>query len=159
MNNKRLLAARIIFTVLSIAAVGFIFGNSLLSAEDSAEESSTVLELINRLLRAISSDWSAGEFAVRKLAHFTEFAVLCALLTVTVYLYIPKRLRSLLIAAPAGALVAVCDELIQTLSEGRSCEVRDMLIDISGVIFAALFVTLIITLIIKRKKTEGVIIE
>lgn len=161
LKDKKLLTARIIMTALTVAAIGFIFGNSSMSAEVSAEESSYVMEFINRVLCSINSDWSLNDFVVRKLAHFTEFAILGALLTITVYLYTGKRLKSLVISVPIGICIAVSDELIQTASEGRSCEIRDMLIDSSGVIIAALCVILIITLISKRKEklTEGVKID
>ena len=161
LKDKKLLTARIIMTALTVAAIGFIFGNSFMSAEISAEESGYVMEFINRLLCSINSDWSLNEIIVRKLAHFTEFAILGALLTATVYLYTGKRLRSFVISVPLGICIAVGDELIQTASEGRSCEIRDMLIDSSGVIIAAICVILIITLISKRKEklTEGVKID
>ena len=64
-----------------------------------------------------------------------------------------------MIAVPLGALTAVCDELIQTMSEGRACQITDMLIDTSGVLTGTLIVLLMITLIIRSKKnkikTEG----
>lgn len=161
LDSRKLKIARIIMTALSVAAIGFIFSNSMMNADNSAMESSTVMELINRVLRSINSDWSIDEFTVRKLAHFTEFAMLGALLTVTAYLYIGKRLKSFIIGVAAGTATAVVDELIQTLSEGRSCEIRDMLIDASGVVTAAVVTVLMITIIIKIKNkiTEGVKIE
>ena len=146
-------------TALSVGAVCFIFGNSLMDAEDSSQFSGDFLEFIYRLMCSLNINISLDENTLRKAAHFTEFTVLGVLLSVTVYLYVNKRLRSFLTAMPIGAAVAVCDELIQTISEGRSCEVRDMLIDISGVLTGALAVMLIITLRIrannKKLITEG----
>lgn len=159
MKDKRLLIARIVMTVLSAGAICFIFGNSLMNAEDSSKMSAGVLEMLNRWLCSLRIDFELNSYMVRKAAHFTEFAVLGALLCSTAYLYLFKRLRSALIAVPLGALTAVCDELIQTISEGRSCQIRDMLIDASGVLTGALIALLMITLIIQNKKnkikTEG----
>lgn len=146
-------------TVLSAGAVCFIFGNSLLDADDSSMMSDGVLEFINRLLCSLNIDLELGSYTVRKAAHFTEFAVLGALLCSTAYLYVFRRLRSALISVPLGALTAVCDELIQTMSEGRSCQIGDMLIDTAGVLAGTLITLLIITVIIHNKKnkvkTEG----
>lgn len=159
MKDKRLLIARIVMTVLSAGAVCFIFGNSLMNAEDSSEFSEGVLEMLNRLLCSLRIDFELDSFTVRKAAHFTEFALLGALLCSTAYLYLFKRLRSALIAMTLGALTAVCDELIQTMSEGRACQISDMLIDTSGVLTGTLIVLLMVTLIIRIKKnkvkTEG----
>lgn len=159
MKDKKLLTARIVLTALSVSAVCFIFGNSLMNAEESSELSGDVIEFINWILCSLNINIPLDENVLRKAAHFTEFTVLGVLLSVTVYLYVHKRLRSFLTALPIGAVVAVCDELIQTISEGRSCEVRDMLIDISGVLTGALIVMLIITLRIRGKNkkliTEG----
>ena len=76
--------------------------------------------------------------------------MLGALLTTTVHLYMQKRGRTMLFALPIGALIAVIDELIQLFPAGRSCEVRDMVIDFSGILFATLIVTLIISFLEKR---------
>ena len=152
MNSKRLKTARIVMTVLTAAAIAFIFGNSLLSAEKSSKESGFLLTLLNRLLCALQIDGEISSFVIRKLAHFTEYAVLGALLSVTMFLYLRKRKWMMLTAVPIGALVAVCDELIQMTSPGRSCEVRDMLIDGGGVVFASLIVLAVISIKGKRKK-------
>ena len=65
-----------------------------------------------------------------------------------------RRRRSLCITIPIGVLVAVCDELIQLSSEGRSCEVRDVLIDSSGILLGASIVMLILTVILRRRKVK-----
>ena len=155
MKNRKLLIARIVMTVLSVGAVCFIFGNSLMDADDSSTMSEGVLEFINRLLCSLNIDLTLGSYTVRKAAHFTEFAVLGALLCATAYLYLFRRLRSALISVPLGALTAVCDELIQTLSVGRSCQIGDMLIDTAGVLTGTLITLLIITVIIRKKKNKA----
>lgn len=156
MKDKKLFAARVILTVLTVAAVAAIFGHSMMNADDSSAESGFVLNLINGIFRALGIPVTADEFVVRKLAHFTEFAVLGALLSVTVYLYLFRRWKAFRIALPVGLLVAACDEWIQTMSKGRSSQFTDVLIDFSGVLFAALIVQLILYLIHRHKvKKEG----
>ena len=149
-NKKALTVWRVILTAISAAVTCWIFWNSSLSADDSTEQSSPLTDSINDFLRSLNIPLVLDENAVRKAAHFTEYAVLGALLAVTVYMYVRqkprKRIMTAAIALPIGAVVAVCDELIQTTSAGRSCEVRDMFIDFSGVLFSTLIVIGIISL-------------
>lgn len=150
-KNRKLMAARIILTILTAAAVAAIFWNSSRSAVQSTEQSSPLTGWLNRFFLSLPIPFTITETLVRKLAHFSEYAVLGALLTATVYLYAQKRGRALLYALPTGALIAVCDELIQLFPAGRSCEVRDMVIDLCGILVAALIVTLIISILEKRR--------
>ncbi len=62
-----------ILICLTVAWLVFIFSNSLKSASDSTEDSNFVLGILSKLFPAIT------ETVVRKLAHFSEFAVLGAL--------------------------------------------------------------------------------
>ena len=126
-------------TVLTVAAIAAIFYNSMLNADDSTDQSTP------------GFTFSLSEGVVRKLAHFTEYSVLGVLLTTTVYLYTQKRVMTFCISLPSGVLIAVCDELIQLGSEGRSCQPRDVLIDGSGILLGALIVIAVISVIEKRK--------
>lgn len=160
MKNKKRFAARLILTLLSVLAVGAIFYNSSLDAVESTTQSDPLVDGINAFLRSIHIDFTVDSHMVRKAAHFTEYAVLGLLLSVTVYLYVKERKRALFITLPIGAGVAVCDELIQLFPAGRSCEVKDMLIDFSGVLFSALIIQLVLYLTEKhRRKKEGNEIE
>ena len=140
--------ARLILTLLSVVAVGAIFYNSF----ESTTQSDPLVDSINAFFKSIGLPIVVNDFIVRKAAHFSEYAVLGALLSVTVYLYAQKRWKSFFITLPIGAAVAVCDEVIQLFPVGRSCEVRDMLIDFSGVLIAALIVQLILYLIERHRK-------
>ncbi|MBQ6337235.1 MAG: VanZ family protein [Ruminococcus sp.] len=154
-DNKKTVIIRIVLTVLTVAAVGFIFYNSSMSAVESTEESSPVTDMLNNLLRSLNIPLTLTENVVRKLAHFTEYTILGFLLSSTVYSYVRERKKTLLLSLALGAVIPICDELIQLFPEGRSCEVRDMLIDFSGVAFAALIVFLIISIKEKRTKKKG----
>ena len=153
--NKRLLIARIVLTVLTVAAVAAIFYNSSLSAVESTEQSSPLTDMINAFLHSIHINITLTEGLVRKLAHFTEYTVLGTLLGTTVYLYRFDRKKALLTVLPIGAAVPVIDELIQLFPEGRSCQVSDMVIDFCGMMFGMLIVTLVVTLIMKRKRSKS----
>ena len=141
---------RIVLTLLSVAAVSFIFYNSSLTADDSTVRSSGLREWFNDLLRSLGIGWEITEHLTRKTAHFVEFFTLGALLSATALAYVPKG-KSLYAALGAGIAVAVTDELIQTGSTGRSCQVSDMLLDASAVLTAVLAAALIRRLYRRRK--------
>jgi len=97
------------------------------------------------------------EFIVRKLAHFTEYTILGVLLSGTVMNFMQDYrrgssasakenvcrdsvntagfpyLRAALTAIIIGALYAMSDEFHQLFVPGRSCSLRDVLIDSCGV--------------------------
>lgn len=151
--NKRLIVLRVVLTLLSVAAVSFIFYNSLLSADDSTVRSTGLREWINGLLRSLGIGWELSEHFVRKTAHFVEFFILGALLSATVYAY-ALRWRIMLFAFPVGAAVAVSDELIQSGSTGRSSQWSDILLDSAAVLTAVLIAAGIMLLRKRRRGTE-----
>ena len=154
MKNNKHTAARVIMTVLTVAVIAAIFFNSSLDADESTEQSTPLTVFINNCLHSLGFTFTITENIVRKLAHFTEYSVMGAMLVTTVYLYTGRRGKTLCIALPIGVLVAVCDEQIQRFSEGRSCELRDVLIDSSGVLFAAMILMIFISLLENRRKVK-----
>ncbi len=152
----------IIFAILTALWCGFIF---YLSSENSSESSQRSGEIITKICEIVVPDFkSFGEakrqeiisdysFIVRKAAHFTAYAILGALLFQLLCFVKDKRLRGLF--AIAGAfLYAASDEWHQSFSPGRSCELRDMLIDTCGALLAVLLSLLVIALI-NRKKSKA----
>ncbi|HHT54456.1 MAG TPA: VanZ family protein [Clostridiales bacterium] len=118
----------------------FIWSNSLRSGVVSGEVSAGVTALINKMLEYLSAG-SVPEHFVRKSAHFTEFAVLGLLLALSV---LPLALRPKWTFAAVLSLLAACvDELLQLLSVGRSCQLTDVVIDISGAVLGVLAVMLV----------------
>ncbi len=156
MNNTKITAARVILTVLCIIVIGAIFYNSSLDAANSTEMSNPIVDGINHFFESIHVNITVTDKTVRKAAHFTEYALLGTLLSVTAYLYVSKRKETLVVALPLGCAVAVCDEVIQLFPKGRSCEVKDMLIDGAGILVSVLIVQFILFLIERHKgKKEG----
>lgn len=74
---------------------------------------------------------SLADFILRKLAHFSEYAVLYALLWKTTE-DVPKRERIALIIT---FLYAVSDEIHQGFVHGRVMSIIDVLIDACGGVF------------------------
>ncbi len=123
-RRVRLCAALLAVNIL------FIWGNSLLPASVSATISHWVRNILAAFLPGGSGgEPNAGHGLVRKLAHFTEFACLGALLTWLLSMY----RRAAIWALPLGAFVASIDETIQRFVPGRGPRVTDVLIDTTGV--------------------------
>ncbi len=127
----------VIFPVLLTALMVMIFCFSAQPAEESSSVSSEVCEIAAKVIYEDYETWSVStqqlvkeglEFLVRKTAHFSEYALLGSLW----YLYLYRRRRGMLFAFLASAGYAVTDEIHQMFVPGRSCELRDMLIDSSG---------------------------
>ncbi len=142
----------IILSILIVVTLGFIWGNSMLSAEDSSEISGSVLEFIENILERIfpwySPSEAAGDTLIRKLAHFTEFMILGIELTILIY----RLLKKTLVLPPfCGLLAALCDETIQIFSDGRGSLVSDVWIDFGGVLVGFILVVLISWL--RQRKT------
>ena len=113
------------FLVLLILVLLFIWGNSLLNVDLSSAESGRLVRLLEKLF----GEGNVSEHFVRKLAHFTEFAALGFLLCLLFERYF--------LAAAHGLFAAVADESLQLLS-GRGSQVKDVLLDFTGVLFGAL---------------------
>ena len=78
MNRRSIGTVLLLLAVL--AALAFIWGNSLDSAVESSLKSGRMRKLIQPLLELLVGQGNVTDHLVRKLAHFTEFAVLGALL-------------------------------------------------------------------------------
>lgn len=127
-----------------------IFG---FSAQDADESSSLSEEITEDIVRGVNDvfhqGWSepqilyymdTAEFYVRKAAHFTEYFVFGALLTLPLFLYgVPSR-RIVPYAGCIAFLYSVTDELHQFASPGRTPQVRDVVIDTAGALIGILVV-------------------
>lgn len=131
--------------------MAFIFFQSALPADLSSQESGRVVDLIIRLFQDILPlDRQTMVFIVRKGAHFTEYTILGGFLVPAVKEWMaadttPVPVSMERIAAwLAGTLYAVTDEIHQFFVPGRSCELRDIVIDSCGVLAGVLVVSLAI---------------
>lgn len=137
MNNNR--ASRrftIIIFILTACSIAFAFIHSTMPADLSEDESKGVMRIITDLFGSFGISEELFEEILRKIAHFTEFSIIGAMLTSCAYAFDrikPHRFYSQILFV--GLLTAVIDETIQLSSEGRAGMVTDVLIDFSGVIF------------------------
>lgn len=137
--------------------IAFIFYNSSLDAVQSSGMSSPLAEGIKQLFH-LPYDVTSIEFFIRKLAHFSEYAALGGLVALAEHFQPIKKIPTALVYA-FFLIIPVFDENIQRFSLGRSCEVRDMLIDASGYIFGLVLVILILEFYCKRRHFKHVKME
>ncbi len=149
-TDKREKWIRALLLAVLILWTAFIFARSLRSADDSTEESAFFLDLISRFIPSVSMHF------VRKLAHFTEFFILGCLADAVFRSLSGRKKRPLLTAAVFsscyGLAAAVTDELLQLSSPGRSCQISDMLLDLSGVLTGAILTALLMHVLQKEKE-------
>ena len=159
MIKKIILAVLLIATVLWL---GFIFSNSLDTAEQSSEKSSTVSEVVNKVAEKVGIEEEIPEKTIREMAHFSEFALLsvliCADIAVFLTLVSPRSLYTrstcVFLSLPVCSLLAFVDELLQKTSDGRASQLSDVLLDTLGAtcgVLASLTIYIICDLLIKRK--------
>lgn len=146
-NNLWQIALRIVFTVALLACIAFIFRNSLQEGALSSARSRAVMEKINEILSVVHLG-PLSEHLVRKLAHFCEFALEGFLLMLCLRVYTNRFVRHVSWPLLGGMTTALMDETIQLWSPGRSSQVRDVWIDMAGVIFGIL-VALVLLLILR----------
>ena len=128
MKESRKLWAVILFVLWVV----FIFTRSLQPADLSNEESGKVLSLLEQLL-----PFELSNHIVRKLAHFTEYAIL-GFLGWFVYVPQPQKRRTGFFALLTCVAVSICDETIQVFVDGRAGRVSDVCLDTVGALTGVL---------------------
>ena len=126
---KRLLIALILITL------AFIFVQSMLPRETSAKESDSVSDIVAGIVPPETKPGAFLQVNIRKVAHFLEFALLGAEISLYVFLFLRKNIV-IYLSLLAAPLFGMIDETIQIYS-GRGSSFFDTLIDASGYISAA----------------------
>ncbi len=149
---------RAVIYILIVLNIAFIWSMSMYSKEESGDQSGTVAELLRTVfpfLRKIP-DAIFGKL-VRKLAHFSEFALLGILSASALWEHTDRtkaRFSGLILPTlMLCLLVASTDETIQLFSN-RGCQVKDIMLDFSGSIFGFFFISAIKKLTSSRASTK-----
>ena len=135
--EKILITIAIIAVLLVIAWMVLIFVMSGASADASNEQSDVVVELVKIVFNISSEQPELLEnmtTIVRKCAHAFEYFVLGILLLNVIRQFWPtmrekKWARYWYLAVVGASIYAVTDEVHQVFVPGRSCELRDIIID------------------------------
>lgn len=139
---------RIIFVVLVLFSVGFIWINSIVPAGESGRISSFVRDILNFFL---GGKIVLSENAVRKLAHFMEFAFFGIVFSLLLWDNLKNKISFVILC---GLFTAVLDETIQLFTDGRSSQIKDVWIDFTGFVLSVLVMTLINFIISLKKKKK-----
>ena len=162
------------YLTITIIIMIFIFFQSSLPADTSQEESDIIVRFLSRFT---DRDAEMLSFIVRKLAHFTEYALLGLFISLTAKEHYNKKryheeqhsekhyhdehfykgqfiIRIFIIPLICGVIYAVSDEIHQRFVPGRSCELRDVLIDTCGVLLGVIINMLCVRFGKKKDKTN-----
>lgn len=124
---------KIVILFALLAWTLFIFHNSMEPAVVSSRRSTGALAIVNQFLTKFGMDFMT-EHLLRKMGHFSEFAIEGVLLALFWGQVIPLQKGRIQTVALCGLLTAMTDETIQLFIEGRSCQVTDVWIDFCGVV-------------------------
>ena len=133
--------------------VAVIWGHSLIQGPQSSLESGLVVSLVCPLFELAGiHDLGLMTLVVRKLAHFSEYAVLGVLARGLVTSLREEGIAPRLPVTVVAALVPVADECLQLFVPGRSGQLTDVLIDLSGLVTGALVAHAVAYLVSRRAR-------
>lgn len=155
MPKKSVRVGTILLWIAALAWAAVLFFFSGQDANESGRLSLKVTEYVMRLFPSLPFELEQVHIFVRKTAHFCIFALEGFLLGLAMMKTLPEKWLGGTLAVLSCAVVAVLNEYHQSFSEGRSCELRDMIIDscgaLTGVLAGALLLA-IIGCILKRRR-------
>ncbi len=156
MKSKRIITKYVLIAMI-VFTLAFIFVNSMLPTEVSKAESDNVTGWLEQVLpeESVISLFMLNN--TRKIAHFVEFGVLSAELTVYALLFAEKKRNGVTLAFLMSFIAAFLDETIQIFSL-RGAAVSDVWIDLFGALsFSAvtLLAYFICIAIQKYKRSEA----
>ena len=138
---------RCFMTLITILWMCLIFACSARNGNQSAAQSQSIGRLFGTIVFSDFKEWERDaqeEFAerwdypIRKLAHFTEYAILGILLAGTFLLWDLSVKEAISLGVAIGIAYAISDEIHQYFVPGRACQLMDMIIDSGGVIIGGL---------------------
>lgn len=148
---------RIVLWVLVIACMATIFAFSGQDSDSSQELSDGLLWDIIKFLGLNLSDNTIGFLGVfiRKVAHFTIYAILGALICLLMKSgYNMTGKKCFFVPLGISAVYAFTDEFHQLFISGRSGQAADVVLDSFGAMFGVALVLVMFT-VIKRRKKNG----
>jgi len=160
---------RIVWIFITVLWIGFIFFNSTRTSSQSSQASNSLLNFVNIILGVfnINIDSDILSIIIRKGAHFFEFFMLGILFFNSIDYHLiknPGQAKNLttyfsykfnliayyLLTLSFCLLIAITDEYIQGLTNGRAKSVGDVFIDFGGCLAAVILI-----FILKYKKIKS----
>ena len=154
---------RIVLLILLFGTFYIIFGFSSQDGEESGGISSRVTEFIlekSNTYKNIEENrqdeiFERTEKIIRKIAHFSIYALVGFLLMGLVSTFKLKEKSRILISLILGVLYATSDEIHQLFSPGRSAQITDVYIDTLGIL-VGIFVILLFIKVFEKMKLQKV---
>lgn len=135
---------KIVLWILVVFWMGLIFYFSSFKGDESTEQSQGFLyNTIGNIVEFFNKDISVEEKEliiekydpiVRKVAHACVYMILAFLVCLLINCYNDKINKVIVLSLIFCIIYAISDEVHQTFVEGRSGEVKDVLIDSIGII-------------------------
>lgn len=139
-NNKK----RIIYGILVIIWMVLVFAFSSQNGEESKRTSGYFTDKVVQIIASVKADINIEDteeiisFIIRKMAHFSIYFVGGILIFNFVNTF-PLKLRNvMLLAFVLGCVYSISDEIHQLFISERAGQIRDVLIDSTGVLIAIL---------------------
>ena len=151
MQKKRKALRLILFWALAIGWIAVLFFFSGQNAADSSALSGWFVDFVRSIFPFNRIPADQLIYVVRKLAHFCIFALEGFLLCLAMTQSFRDRSAGAVLSVIACTALAAANELHQMFSEGRSCEGRDVLIDIGGALLGIAAAILLLWLVRRRK--------
>jgi VanZ family protein len=161
-KNNRWLA--LLFPLFTLLWMVVIFSFSADDATQSSGKSLGVGQVVADIFVPDFDEWDSAEqkawvekieHPIRKMGHFTEYAILGFLCMGTVVNWFRCKRYKKLLAWGFATLYAASDEFHQLFVSGRSGQVSDVMLDSAGVL-AGIGVFLALTLLFRKIWTNGI---
>ena len=154
MQKKRKALRLILFWALAIGWIAVLFFFSGQNAADSSALSGWFVDFVRSIFPFNRIPADQLSYVVRKLAHFCIFALEGFLLCLAMTQSFRDRSAGAVLSVIACTALAAANELHQMFSEGRSCEGRDVLIDIGGALLGIAAAMLLLRLIRRWRRAR-----
>ncbi|MBR2139132.1 MAG: VanZ family protein [Bacilli bacterium] len=146
---KKQTILRIISIIFVLAWMVTVFMLSHQIAEDSSKTSSNFITVIIKLFNKdigqeqLETIMLKVETIVRKLAHFVLYTLGGMLITIMFINFKEYITKTKIASFLLGATYAITDEIHQLFIPGRSGEIRDVLIDSTGILLGVFIIYLL----------------
>ena len=154
MQKKRKALRLILFWALAVGWIAVLFFFSGQNAADSSALSGWFVDFVRSIFPFNRIPADQLIYVVRKLAHFCIFALEGFLLCLAMTQSFRDRSAGAVLSVIACTALAAANELHQMFSEGRSCEGRDVLIDIGGALLGIAAAMLLLRLIRRWRRAR-----
>ena len=157
-------ALSLLFAVLLVANILIVYFLSAENSSDSSSKSEGVADIIAGVVVDGYHEMESNEqqeyinkinSPLRTTAHFLLFTLMGMLSALLMYsLSLRKWYFTVGFPLAFGFLNAVFDELHQLVSEGRACEIQDIIVDCAGVCIAVCAVNIIARAVLTHSKRK-----